>query len=242
MPERRKEKRPGSPERRTFPRPPLWLTLLLLALGLAGAGLAQLHRGRVNTRYGHVLAEAQRTPSDTKKMKEELAEMGLTRDALESELDGRMKFLRSLKSENFYLSVDTQARKLRFYYGDSVLREADITVGANTTIAAPDGRKWTFVPVKGAFPVQGKVVDLAWRIPEWVYPMNNKPIPASRPWIEGGLGRYVIVLPNNYVIHSPPVDKSPLHGPKPGSFMVSEEDLRAIWPRIHSNQTQVYIF
>ena len=242
MPERRSEKRPDSSDRRTFPRPPLWLNLLLLVLGLAGIGLANFHRTRVSSRFNKVLTEQQRTPTDTKKVKEELAEMDLTRSALESELDGRLKFLKSLKSENFYLSVDTQAKKLRFYYGDTILREGDISVGANTTIESPDGRKWTFVPVKGAFPVEAKLVDHPWRVPEWVYVMNQKPIPDSRPTIEGGLGRYVIVLPNNYVIHSPPVEASPLKGPKPGSFMASEEDLKAIWDRIHMNQTQVYVF
>ena len=48
-------------------------------------------------------------------------------------------------------------------------------------------------------------------------------------------------LPDNYVIHSPPPAKSPLHGPKPGSFMVPEADMAAIWPRI-STATRVYIF
>ncbi len=242
MPERRKEVRPGAPERRSFPRPPLWLNLLLLVLGTAGLLLGRYHRERVATRFSHVLAEQQRTPSDAKKMKDELAEMDLNRTTLERELDGRMKFLQSLKSENFYLSIDTQAKKLRFYYGDMILREADVVVGPNTTIKTPAGRSWTFIPVKGAFPVEGKAVDYAWRVPEWVYAMNGKPSPVERPVIEGGLGRYVILLPNNYVIHSPPPEGSPLQGAKPGSFMVSEEDLRAIWPRIHMNETQVYIF
>jgi hypothetical protein len=242
MPERRTEKRPDAPDRRSFPRPPLWLNLLLIALGLAGLAFGRYHRVRVSDRYSSVLTEQQRTPSDTRKIKEELAEMDLTRAALETELNGRMKFLQSLKSENFYLSIDTQAKKLRFYYGDTVLREADVALGANTTLKSPDGRSWTFVPVKGAFPVEAKLVDYNWRVPEWLYVMNQKPIPESRPVIEGGLGRYVIVLPNNYVIHSPPVERSPLQGPKPGSFMVAEEDLRAIWERIHTKQTPIYIF
>ena len=71
--------------------------------------------------------------------------------------------------------------------------------------------------------------------------MNGVPIPASRPVIENGLGKYVIFLPDNYVIHSPPAADSPLHGPKPGSFMVPEEDLAAIWPRV-TKETRVYIF
>lgn len=242
MPERRKEKRPGSPDRRTLPRPPLWLNLLVLALGLAGVLAAQMHRGYLSRRFADVMTRQQRTPADARKVKEELAEVELTREALQQELDGRMKFLKSLQSEDFYLSVDTEARKLRFYYGDTVLREADLAIGPTATIEAPDGRSWTFIPLKGAFPVEAKVVGHDWRIPEWVYVMNNQPIPKRRSVIDGGLGEYVIFLPNGYVIHSPPSAKSPLKGPKPGSFMVAADDLRAIWPRIHLKKTQVYIF
>ena len=65
---------------------------------------------------------------------------------------------------------------------------------------------------------------------------------AERPTIRNGLGKYVVSLQDNYVIHTPPPDDSPLHGTaKPGSIMVSEADLAAIWPRI-DRQTRVYIF
>lgn len=242
MPERRKTQRPESGDRRSFPRPPLWLNLLLLALGLAGMLFARFHRERVEVRYADVLTQEQRTTTDVKAMKEELAKMNLSQQELARELDGRMKFVQSLKSENFYLAVDTTAKKLRFYYGDQVLREGDITLGQQTTIQGPQGKTWTFVPVKGAFKIEGKVVDHNWKVPEWAYAMTKQPVPAQAEVIEGGLGKYVIFLPNGYVIHSPPSESSPLKGAKPGSFMASEADLRAIWPRIHKDQTQVYIF
>ncbi|MGZ8866884.1 MAG: L,D-transpeptidase family protein [Thermoanaerobaculia bacterium] len=242
MPERRKEQRPDSPDRRSFPRPPLWLNLLLLALGLAGMLFARYHRDRVESNFADVLTQEQRTPAEIKVLKEDLAEKDLNRQGLERELDGRMKFMQSLKSENFYLSIDTNAKKLRFYYGDRVLREGDVTVGAQTTIEGASGKTWTFVPVKGAFKIEGKVADHSWKVPEWAYAMNKQPVPGEAEVLEGGLGKYVIYLPNGYVIHSPPSADSPLKGAKPGSFMVSEDDLRAIWPRIHKDQTQVYIF
>ncbi|HUP49438.1 MAG TPA: hypothetical protein VNA04_11675 [Thermoanaerobaculia bacterium] len=242
MPERRKQKRPDAPDRRRLPRPPLWLNLLVLFLGVAGVFVARLHRERLEERFADVLVQQQRTPAEIAAMKEELAAMDLTRQELERELEGRMQFVESLKSENFYLAVDTQAGKLRFYYGDTVLREGDITVGEQKSIEGAGGKSWTFIPVRGAFPVDAKMAGHRWEVPEWVYAMNNQPVPASRPTIEGGLGRYVILLPNGYVIHSPPSPKSPLQGAKPGSFMAAEDDLRAIWPRIHKDKTQVYIF
>lgn len=167
--------------------------------------------------------------------------MDLARGQLENELQGRMKFVSSLKSENFYLSVDTRARKLRFYYGDTILREAPVTIGESRTVQAGD-KKWTFIPVKGAFTVEAKIVGHDWHVPEWVYAMNGQPVPAQRPTIDGGLGDYVVFLGNGYVIHTPPPEDSPLQGPKPGSYMVSEDVMRAIWPRIHKGRTPVYIF
>lgn len=201
---------------------------------------ARHHREQVSTRFARVITEEARTPADVKKTKEELAEMDLTREQLARELEGRAKFMTSLKSENFYLSIDTKQRKLRFYYGDTVLREADVVVGEARTISGGE-KQWTFIPLKGAFPVEAKIVGHAWRVPEWVYALQNEPAPAERPVIRNGLGRYVIFLPNGYAIHTQPTADSPLEGAKPGSYMVSEDVLRAIWPRIHKG-TQVYIF
>jgi hypothetical protein len=240
MPERRHHGRPDAPDRRSFPRPPLWLNLLLLLLGIGGVLYARYHRKEVSTEFAQVIAEEARTPADVRKAKEEIAEMDLSREQLRQQLAGRAKFVTSLKSEEFYLSIDTRQRKLRFYYGGTVLREADLVPGEARTIAGKD-KQWTFVPLKGAFPVEAKIVGYAWRVPEWVYVMKNEPVPAERPVIQDGLGKYVIFLPNGYAIHSQPSADSPLQGPKPGSYMVSEDVLRAIWPRIHKN-TPVYIF
>ncbi len=241
-PDRRSAPRADSADRRTFPRPPLWLNLALLLLAVAGIGLAQFHRKVVQRQFDDVLTEKLRTPREVNSLKDELAKRNLSRDQLAQELKGRKLLLEQLDSNDFYLSVDTTAKKLRFHYGDTVLREADVQVGPQAVIEAPGGKTWTFVPVKGAFEIEGKVAGHTWRIPEWVYLMRKEPVPAERPSIDGGLGEYVIQLPNGYVIHSPPVEESPLDGPKPGSIMVNKDaDLRAIWPRIHKG-TNVYIY
>ena len=241
MSDRRHHGRPGASERRSFPRPPLWLNLVLLLLGVGGILYARYHREEVSKRFVHVIAEEARTPQDIRKLKEEIAEMDLGREQLQKELDGRAKFLASLKSEHFYLSIDTKAHKMRFYYGDTVLREADVQIGESRTVKSGD-KQWTFIPLKGAFAVEAKIVEYAWPVPEWVYAMRNEPVPAERRVVPNGLGRYVIFLPDGYAIHTQPSQDSPLQGPKPGSYMVSEDMMRAIWPRIHKDKTQVYIF
>lgn len=241
MSDRRHSDRPGATDRRSFPRPPLWLNLLLIALGVAGLLYGRQQRERVSQKFAHVIQQEQRTPEDVRELKEQLAETEMTRESLQKELEGRMKLMANLKTEDFHLSVDTKARKIRFYYGDTVLREGDVTIGPEKKIES-NGKTWTFVPVKGAFPLEAKVVDHPWQVPEWVYAMNNQPVPPQRPTIEGGLGRYVLFLPNGYAIHTQPAEGSPLQGAKPGSYLVSPDFLSAIWPRLKAGKTQVYIY
>ena len=238
--ERRSTEQSGPRERRSFPRPPLWLNLLLLLIGIGGVLYARHHREQVSKQFAQVIAEEARTPADVRNLKNELAEMDLSQEQLRQELAGRAKFVSSLKSEDFYLSIDTKQQKLKFHYGDAVLRVADVTIGDNRTLAA-NGKQWTFILPKGAFPIEAKIVDYAWPVPEWMYAMKNEPVPAQRPTIPGGLGKYVIFLPDGYVIHTQPSPDSPLQTAKPGSFLVPEDVMRAIWPRIHPG-TQVFIF
>ena len=241
--DRRNEPRPESPDRRGFPRPPLWLNLTILLIAVAVLAFGHFHRSRVHDQYADVLTERLRTPQEINRIKEELATMNLSREQLSNELEGRLKYIDSLESGKFYLSVDTAQKKLRFHYGDTILREAEVQLGPERTVELPGEatKSWTFVPVKGSFTLEGKVADHSWEIPEWVYVMKGESPPEKLPTIRGGMGRYVLQLPSGYVIHSPPSDESPLEGPKPGSIMVAEEDLRAIWPRIHKG-TPVYIF
>jgi hypothetical protein len=243
MDERRSKTGSGSEarERRSFPRPPLWLNLLLLIIAAATFAYANYHRRIVQEKFTAVFRHSDNSPADLNKIRDDLSSMDVTKQQLAHELDARMQYLDSLKGEQFYISIDTQRKKLQFRLGREVVREADVQVGEAKTIAAKSGRKWTFVPLKGGFNVTGKQEAMPWLVPEWVYAMRGEAAPAERPTIANGLGRYVITLPDNYVIHSAPAADSPLQGPKPGSFMVREQDLAAIWPRV-TTATRVYIF
>lgn len=241
MSDRRSTSRPETRERRSFPRPPLWLNLLLLVIAAATFAYASYHRRIIQQKTAVLFQHSGSSPADLNRIRDELSQMDVTKQQLAHELDGRMQYLESLKGEQFYISIDTHRKKMQFRLGREVVREADVQIGEAKTIDAKNGKQWTFVPLKGGFNVNGKQMGYAWQIPEWVYTMKGEAAPESRPTIENGLGRYVIFLPDNYVIHSQPPADSPLQGPKPGSFMVRDEDLAAIWPRI-TTSTRVYIF
>lgn len=229
-------------ERRSFPRPPLWLNLALLIIAAATFAYARHQRTLIEKKSAVLFAPSPSSPAELNRIREELAGMDVTEAQLEHELDGRMQYLDSLKGEQFYISIDTAKKKMQFRIGRNVVREADITPGEAKTITSKDKTKtWTFVPLKGGFTVTGKEVGYNWPLPDWFYAMRGEQPPANRETVANGLGKYVIFLPDNYVIHSPPPPDSPLQGPKPGSYMVPEADLAAIWPRV-TNQTRVYIF
>lgn len=239
MTERRNEDRPGI-DRRDFPRPPLWLNLTLLVLGIAIALYARSHRQRLNQQFNTMIASDANSPAEVKQIKAELSTMDLTQEALKQQLEQRMEYIKSLKADQFYLGIDTKAKVLEFHYGADVVRSMPVEIGPPQTIT--DGKKtYTFPALKGGFNVIGKSEGSAWKAPDWVYIMNHQPIPAERSSIPNGLGKLVISLPNNYAIHTQPAPESPLKGPRPGSFMVPEADLRAIWARI-TTSTRVYIF
>jgi hypothetical protein len=235
------ESRSYGRERRSFPRPPLWLNLLLLIVAAATFAYAKHQRDVIDQKTSILFRHNANSPAELNRMRDELSQMDLTQAQLQREIDGRMQYLQSLQSEQFYISIDTRHNKLQFRLGPSVVREADVQIGAAREIASPNGKKWTFLPLKGGFSVTGKEEGYVWAVPEWVYAMRAERAPAARAVVPNGLGRYVIFLPNSYIIHSPPPPGSPLQGPKPGSFMVPEADLAAIWPRI-TTETRVYIF
>jgi hypothetical protein len=214
-------------ERRSFPRPPLWLNLLLLVTAAATFAYAKHQRDAIDDKTAILFRHSPNSPAELNRMRDELSQMDLTQDQLKNEIDGRMQYLQSLKSEEFYLSIDTQRKKLQFRLGPAIVREADVQIGEAKTITSPNGKKWTFLPLKGGFNVIGKDDDYAWTVPEWVYGMRGEREPANHQVVSNGLGHYVIFLPNGYVVHSPPPPDSPLQGPKPGSFMVTEADLAA---------------
>ncbi len=217
--------------------------MLLLVIAAATFAYAKHQRDLIATKTALLFQPSPTNPAELIRIRQELSGIDLTQAQLTQQLDARMKLLQGLNAEEFYIAVDTSKNKFYFRFGKDVVREADAAIGPQKTITSSSGKRWTFIPAKGAFTVSSKETDYRWRVPDWVYAMNGKPAPTDPPTIPNGLGKYVIVLPNDYIIHSPPPPDSPLaNTPKPGSIMVPEADLEAIWPRIVVGQTRVYIF
>src|ERR1041385_343296 len=161
-------------ERRSFPRPPLWLNLLLLIIAVAAFASARVQRHSIEAKTAILLKPNPSSPAELNRIRDELAQMDLNGEQLARELDGRMRYMESLQGSQFYISVNTQKRVLQLRFGRDVVRECSIEIGEARTIKAHD-KTWTFLPLKGAFEVTAKESDYQWVVPEWLYAMRNEP-------------------------------------------------------------------
>jgi hypothetical protein len=222
-------------------RPPWWLSVLLLVLAAALAGTAGIHRASLDRRFADSVRHSAGLPFEIKKARQALVDLEADEKTLASTLDARMKYAASLESEDFYIVLDTAAKRFRFQYGDRVVRDAAAEPGPARTVEVGK-KRWTFAPLSGAYSIREKLESADWKVPAWVYAMNGVAPPNPLPSVPSGLGKYVLVLSGGEaVVHSPPPAASPLKGPKPGSIQVPEEDLAAIWKRI-GPRTRVYVF
>src|SRR5881394_3072858 len=116
-------------ERRSFPRPPLWLNLSLLVIAAATFAFAAFQRHEIDARTAALFQPNPSSPAELIRIRDELARMDLTGAQLAHELDGRMMYLDSLQSAQFYISIDTQKRVMQFRFGRDVVRECPVEIG-----------------------------------------------------------------------------------------------------------------
>jgi hypothetical protein len=222
-------------------RPPLSWSLGLLLFGVALAAAAMVHRRHLDARFQALVVRSEAAPFEIQRIRQDLASLSLDAKALQKELDARLAAADAQKTAEFYLVLDTGAKKLSLRLGDRVVREAPIQARPPRPIETASGEKVAAAPLTGAFTVRQKLESPAWKPPAWVWTESGRQAPSPLPDIPGGLGRYVVVLTEDVVLHSPPPADSPLTGARPGSFLAPESDLAAIWKRI-GPQTRVYVF
>jgi hypothetical protein len=222
-------------------RPPLVATLSVLLAAVVLAAIALAHRRQLDRRFAAVVVDAPAEPFEIQRIRRDLAALELDEKSLERELDARLAAVESQESEDFYLVLDRAARKLTLRLGDRIVREAALEYREPRQILSASNDRLPPAPLSGAFTVREKLERPVWKAPSSAWAAAGRRTPSAGGEIAGGLGRYVIVLTEEVVIHSPPPPESPLRGPKPGSFLVPEADLAAIWKRI-GPETRVYVF
>jgi hypothetical protein len=222
-------------------RPPLAWNLGFLLFGVALAAAAMLHRRHIDARFSAVVSRSEAAPFEIQRIRRDLASLSLDEKALEKELAARLAAVDAQETSEFFLVLDRKAKRLTFRLGERIVREAPLKEAPPRPIVSASGDRLVPAPLSGAFTVRQKLERPGWKAPAWAWAEAGRPVPSPLPDIPSGLGRYVLVLTDDVVVHSPPPRESPLSGPKPGSFMAPEADLAAIWKRV-GPETRVYVF
>jgi hypothetical protein len=216
-----------------------WGTLAVAALFLGAAGVIASRVPRYRAEAEHFnsqLTAAQRATRDSllqaQEKRTQLAVAVLRRDMR----------IRSLETTKRHLAIVLEDSVLELRQGRATLRRARLTIGADSTIRAPDGRTWRLVRPVGERKIAERQNTPTYTIPEWVYVGQGQPVPAeAERRIRGGLGTYVIRLDDGTEIYSQPSSGPLKDVVKPGAFMARGRDLAAIFDAV-GEETPVYIY
>ena len=208
----------------------LWSAVLLLATCLAveATGLYFAFRGTPEDvpRAGRTKAKGER-PDDLK-----------ARNAqLKASLAG-------LLPRGTYIVIDTARSTLYLRDRKRVISEAVASSGSGSVLVEPDGkRKWIFDTPRGEFRIESKMSHPVWRMPDWAFIEEQKPIPrnVADRLEEGVLGEYALGFGAGYFIHGTLYTRLLGKNVTHGCVRLGDEDLRAVC-RAADIGTRVYIY
>jgi hypothetical protein len=216
-----------------------WGTLGIIVL-LLGASVAVAARVPEYRRDARVL-DRQMTARE-RATRDRVLEARSRRAELAVALLRRELRLKALQQKGLHLAVNTEESTLALRHGAATLRQIHLDVGRDSIVRAPDGRTWRFVRAIGERRLAEKETASDEPIPEWVYISRGVPVPPeSERRVDGGNGRYRLRLDDGTEIYSRPEAGPLADGVKPGDFVASESDLRAIFDAVKVD-TPVYIF
>jgi hypothetical protein len=216
-----------------------WGTLgvILVLLSASAAVAARVPEYRRDARVlDRQMSERERATRDR------VLESRSRRTALAIALLRRELRLKAMQQKGLHLAVNTEESTLALRHGAATLREVHLEVGRDSIVHAPDGRTWRFVRAVGERRLAEKEAGSDEPIPEWVYISRGVPVPPeAERRVEGGNGKYILHLDDGTEIYSRPEAGPLAEGVKPGDFVASEDDLRAIFDAV-SVDTPVYIY
>ena len=115
----------------------------------------------------------------------------------------RGRFERMLPRDS-YLIVNSSENKIYVKAGNKLIHEGLCSTGSNVLLKAADKREWMFATPRGMFKVIGKVKYPVWRMPDWAFIEEGRPVPppdSPERFERGVLGDYALAFGNGYLIH-----------------------------------------
>jgi L,D-transpeptidase ErfK/SrfK len=148
------------------------------------------------------------------------------------------------KSDDPYLIVNTIDNQFDLTTGQADLRRGKCSSGSYILLKANDKRTWIFETPRGMFTVLAKIESPVWRMPDWAFVEDGKPVPpanADERFEPGVLGDYALLLGHGYMIHGTIYQRFLGLPVTHGCVRLGDEDLKTVYANMHVG-SKVYMY
>jgi hypothetical protein len=187
------------------------------------------------------------TGHDGRSDRAEAADSSLTKkiQRLERKVtDLRLKNSR-LTPDRPYLIINTADNTFVLMSSIDTLRKGSCSTGSYTLLKAFDNsQQWIFKTPRGVFHVRNKMESPVWRMPDWAFVEDGKPVPAGdapERFEEGVLGDYALSLGDGYLLHGTLYQRFLGLPVTHGCVRLGDEDLKTIYQKMNEG-SEVYIY
>lgn len=158
---------------------------------------------------------------------------------------GLQNRLKNLVPQAPYLIVDTSENQFYLKRGNKSIRQGVCSTGSYTLLKAnDDDQQWIFKTPRGMFRIQGKVVSPTWRMPDWAFVEEGRPIPPENSperYERGVLGDYALALGDGYLIHGTLYQRFLGLAVTHGCVRLGDDDLEAVFNHLEMG-SKVFIY
>ncbi len=175
------------------------------------------------------------------------ADIGMIRQQmlqLEKRLSALKKKYNSLLPREPYLIVDTSENRITLMSKNKVQHQGICSTGSYVLLKATDNRQWIFKTPRGMYRVLGKVEYPVWRMPDWAFIEEGRPVPppnSPERYEEGVLGQYAMSFGDGYLIHGTLYKRFLGMPVTHGCVRLDDEDLRTVYHAMHLG-SKVFIY
>jgi L,D-transpeptidase YbiS len=162
----------------------------------------------------------------------------------EKRLAGLRKKMEALIPRQPYLIVNSSGNRIYVMSGKNLIHEGLCSTGSYVLLKAQDDRQWIFSTPRGMFRIQGKVKNPVWRMPDWAFIEEGRPVPspdAAERYESGVLGDYALSFGNGYLLHGTLYQRLLGMPVTHGCVRLGDEDLRIVYQNLQIG-SKVFIY
>lgn len=143
-----------------------------------------------------------------------------------------------------YLIVNSSGNRIYVMSGNRLIHEGLCSTGSYVLLKAQDDRQWIFSTPRGMFRIQGKIKNPVWRMPDWAFIEEGRPVPppnSPERFEAGVLGDYALSFGNGYLVHGTLYQRLLGMPVTHGCVRLGDEDLRIVYQNLELG-SKVFIY